>query len=83
MKAILKYNLNDPDDVMAYKRANKSLDMALALWDIIFNVYKETEREFHIEDSINHIQHDTLEKAFEKIREILKDKEINIENLIN
>lgn len=83
MKAILRYNLNDPDDAMAYKRANKSLDMAMALWEIIFNVYKQTEREFSEDEKTNDIQYETLEKVFEKIREILNDNEINIENLIN
>jgi hypothetical protein len=83
MKAILRYNLNDPDDAMAYKRANKSLDMAMALWEIIFNVYKQTERGFSEDEKTNDIQYETLEKVFEKIREILNDNEINIENLIN
>jgi hypothetical protein len=31
-KAKLVYDLNEPDDVYAHKRAVKSLDMALALW---------------------------------------------------
>jgi hypothetical protein len=82
MKAILTYNLNDPDDAMTYKRANQSLDMAMALWDIIFNVYKQTEREFSQDEKTYDIQLETLEKVFEKIREILKDNDINIENLI-
>jgi len=82
MKAILTYNLNDPDDAMAYKRANQSLDMAMALWEIIFNVYKQTEREFSEDEKTYDIQLETLEKVFEKIREILKDNDINIENLI-
>jgi hypothetical protein len=82
MKAILTYNLNDPDDAMAYKRANRSLDMAMALWEIIFNVYKQTEREFSQDEKTYDIQLETLEKVFEKIREILKDNDINIENLI-
>jgi hypothetical protein len=83
MKAILTYNLNDLDDAMAYKRANQSLDMAMALWDIIFNVYKQTEREFSQDEKTYDIQLETLERVFEKIREILKDNNINIENLIN
>ena len=83
MKAILKFNLNDPDDIMAYKRANKSLDMALVLWEIVYNVYKETEREFNPDEATCNIQYDTLEKVFEKIREILNEHDITIDNLIN
>ncbi len=34
MIAILKYNLNDVDDTVAHNRAVKSLDMALALYEL-------------------------------------------------
>ena len=39
-EAILKYDLNDTDDAMAHMRAIKSLDMALALWEIRYNTKK-------------------------------------------
>ncbi len=39
-KGILEFDLNDADDNMAHKRAVKSLDMALALWDITHNTKK-------------------------------------------
>lgn len=32
MKAILKFDLNDEDDIMAHFRCVKSMDMALAMW---------------------------------------------------
>ena len=44
MKAKLIFNLDDPDDRMAHKRHVKSLDMALALWDIHYEVFKKAER---------------------------------------
>ena len=34
-KATLTYNISDPDDNQDFKRAVKSLDMAMALWDIL------------------------------------------------
>lgn len=34
MKAIIEFDLNEPDDVDAHKRATKSLDMALCLFNI-------------------------------------------------
>ena len=40
MKAILEYNLDDADDKMAHLRAVKSLDMAMALWEILYNLKK-------------------------------------------
>ncbi len=42
-KGILEFDLNDADDNMAHKRAVKSLDMALALWDITHNTKKALE----------------------------------------
>lgn len=38
MKAILKFDLNDIDDDRSHKRCVKSLDLALALWDIHYNL---------------------------------------------
>ena len=43
-KATLEYNLSDPEDAMAHLRAVKSLDMAMALWDIVHNTKKGLER---------------------------------------
>ena len=34
-KAILKYDISDPDENVDFKRAVKSFDMAMALWDIV------------------------------------------------
>lgn len=34
MKATLKFNLDDPEDLMAHKRCVKALEMALLLWQI-------------------------------------------------
>jgi len=40
-KAKLEYDLNDPDDRADHLRAVHSLNMALALWDILYNSCKE------------------------------------------
>ncbi len=40
MKAILKFDLNDPDDAMAHKRCIHSTGLALVLWDLIYNSKK-------------------------------------------
>jgi len=34
MKAILKFNLDEPEDITSFARANKAQDYFLALWDI-------------------------------------------------
>jgi DNA-directed RNA polymerase subunit E'/Rpb7 len=43
-KATLKYDLSDPDDFIAHLRAIKSLDMALAIWNIVHNTKKNLHR---------------------------------------
>jgi hypothetical protein len=79
-EAILKFDLNDPDDVMGHKRAVKSLDMAIALWEITHNTKKGLEWSLEGKDLD---KYDTLELVFEKIYEILNDNNINCDELIN
>jgi hypothetical protein len=78
-KATLEYNLSDPEDVMAHKRAIKSLDMALALWDIVHNTKKGLE--WSMEDK-EIDKYDALELVYEKIHEILNDHNIITDELI-
>ena len=43
MKAILKFDLDVPEDVMAHKRCIKSVDMALTLFEIQHNLIGNIE----------------------------------------
>lgn len=79
-EAILKFDLNDSDDIMAHKRAVKSLDMAIALWEITHNTKKGLEWSLEGKELD---KYDTLELVFEKIYEILNDNNINTDELIN
>ena len=53
MKAKLEFDLTDIDDRMEHLRAIKSLDMALTLWDIQFNLRRRCDN--IIESSDNKI----------------------------
>ena len=79
-KATLEFDLNDPDDQMAHLRAVKSLDMVLALWEIIYNTKKKIESEIE-ENKLD--GYDTLDKVYEKIWESLDDHGIKIDELVN
>jgi len=79
-KATLEYDLSDPDDVMAHKRAVKSLDMAMALWDIVHNTKKGLEWSMEGKEID---KYDALELVFEKIHEILNDHNIITDELID
>jgi len=78
-KATLEFDLNDSDDQMAHLRAVKSLDMALALWEIIYNTKKKIESEIE-ENKLD--GYDTLDKVYEKIWESLDDHGIKINELV-
>ena len=79
-KAILEYDLNDSDDAMAHLRAVKSLDMAMALWEIVHNSKKGLE--WSMEDK-EIDKYDALELVYKKIHEILDDHNISTDELIN
>jgi hypothetical protein len=78
-KAILEYDLKDPDDLYAHKRAIKSLDLSLALWEITHNTKKGLEWSMEGKDLD---KYDALELVFEKIFEVISEHNIDIDDLI-
>jgi hypothetical protein len=82
-KGTLEYDLTDPDDRMEFERANKSLDMALALWEFGYNTRKDIERSISEEDKCSDEQYELIDKVYEKFWEILKDRNIVIDDLIS
>jgi hypothetical protein len=79
-KGILEFDLSNQDEVIAHKRAVKSLDMAMALWEITHNTKKSLEWSLEGKDID---KYETLELVFDKIYEILNDNNINTEEFIN
>lgn len=78
-KAILEFDLNERDDIYAHKRAVKSLDMALALWEITHNTKKGLEWSMEGKEMD---KYDALEMVYEKIFEILSDHKIDLDDLM-
>jgi hypothetical protein len=78
-QATLKYDLSDPDDFIAHLRAIKSLDMALAIWDIVHNTKKNLHRTIGETDLS---PDDVIDEVYKKIYEILEDHNIDSEELI-
>ena len=78
-EASLKYDLNDTDDAMAHMRAVKSLDMALALWDITHNTKKGLEWSMEGKELD---KYEVLDIVYEKIYEILEEHNIKMDDLI-
>ena len=82
-KALLEFNLEDIDDQLAFKRATKSLDLTLALWDIL---QLRKKLEYHIEVNIDEndpdAKWDTRDYILEEIGTILEKYNIDVEELI-
>jgi hypothetical protein len=78
-KATIEYDLNDSDDLYAHKRAIKSLDMTIALWEITHNTKKGLEWSMEGKDLD---KYDALELVFEKIFEVISEHNIDIDDLI-
>jgi hypothetical protein len=78
-KAKIEYDLNDVDDRYAHLRAVKSLDLALAIWDITHNTKKSLEWSMEGKEMD---KYDALEMVYDKIHEILDEHNINIDELI-
>jgi len=78
MKAILEFDLNEQEDVAAHKRATKALDMALALWDI--DHYLRTQVKYN--EALTQEAHDACESARERFYEILNERNISIDEIL-
>ena len=78
-KGILEFDLNEPDDIMAHRRATKATDMALALWDITHNTKKSLEWTMEEKEMD---KYDALEMVYEKVHETLSNYNIDLDELI-
>lgn len=79
MKAILEFDLNEEDDVIAHKRCVQSLDLVLMLWDVEQELRKLTK---YAPDSMSQETYDELTKFREWFYETLNEKNISLDNLI-
>ena len=80
-KAILEFDLENPDDKMAHYRCVKSIDMALLLFDLRINFRKNCESILeNLDDSKD--MFDGANIVFEKIDELFEEHKIDIDELI-
>jgi hypothetical protein len=82
-KAILEFDLNDLDDKMEFKRCTASLDMALAIWEIVHNTKKGLYYDAEFNKPDGSCVYDGIDMVYEKIYDILNERGItNIDDLI-
>ena len=78
-KATLTFDLSDGDDRMEFERMMKAKDMAMALWELDMNGYRKFTK---YNDRQEGAYQDGIEEVFEYIRELLKEHQIDVEQLI-
>lgn len=79
-QATLTFDLTDSDDALSHLRAVKSLDLALAIWDIVHNTKKSLEWSLESKEDIS--RYDVVDLVYDKIYAILEEHDIVIDKLI-
>ena len=79
-KAILEFDLTDADDAMEFQRATRATDMALVLWELVFNTKKQMYNEIEFKGIKD--PSDVVDMLFEKLYEELNDHGLNMDKLI-
>lgn len=77
MKAILEFDLDDPDDNLAHQRCVKATDMAIVLWEFNSNSRKTIESMLNDKNS-----YDAVDLVFKVFRNLLDEQNVNIDSLI-
>jgi hypothetical protein len=78
-KATLTFDLNDGDDRIEFNRATKALDMAMMLWELQMNGYRKFTK---YNDRQDDAYQEGIEEVFEYIRGLLREHNIDVEQLI-
>lgn len=74
-EALLKFNTENKEDLMALNRALKSLDMTIVLFEIVNNLRRKLEY-----DESNDFN--TIEKTFDAIYQLVDEYNLILDDLI-
>lgn len=80
-KAILKFDLNDSDETLAHKRCVMSQALVFAISD--FDDYLRDLSKYREEYLETKSAYDMVEEAREKLRELMFDRGVIIDDLIH
>ncbi len=80
-KAILEFDLNDPDDQDAHLRAVKALDMALVLWEMSYNTKKKMCYDIEFQKITD--PYEVVDKFMGKLHDEMRDRGINLDELVH
>lgn len=84
MKAILEFNLDEQEDIKSHLRAVMSLNMSIALWELVYNTKKSIIREVETNEiKYNNEPYELIDFIFTRFNEILSENNINVDELID
>lgn len=75
----IKFDLNDPDDIIAFKRYCKADDMAMMLFELLKNSKKTLEYSVENKDID---KYEAIELVFERIYELVEEYNISIDEIL-
>ena len=78
MKAILEFNLDEPEERIDHLRAVKSLNIMSVLWE--FDMYLRSQLKYNDENLTNEA-YEALDKAREKLYEVMNDQHVSFDEL--
>jgi hypothetical protein len=77
-KAILEFNLDEPEERTDHLRAVKSLNIMSVLWE--FDMYLRSQLKYN-EDNLTNEAYEALDKAREKLYEVMNDQHVSFDEL--
>ena len=80
MKGTLEFNLDDSADMQAYLRAVKSTKLAITLWEMDQYLRSQTK---YAPDSMPEEVYKSLQQTRDKLREIMSDNSIDLDELMS
>jgi hypothetical protein len=78
MKAVLEFNLDEPEERTDHLRAVKSLNIMSVLWE--FDMYLRSQLKYN-EDNLTNEAYEALDKAREKLYEVMNDQHVSFDEL--
>ena len=79
MKAIVEFDLNDPDDIIDHKQWTKASSMACVLWEFGHNSKKSLEWGM---DGKETDKYEALDMVFERFWALMDEHDVNIDELM-
>ncbi len=83
MKAVLEFDLENEDDRLAHLRSIQSIDMALVLFEIQYNLKRTILREIESRyEEYSQVKTEITNFVFNRIDSLFEEHGINIDKLI-